>query len=1190
MTPKVRFLLIPIFLLLLNSVSAQTVNNGGDIDMRFLKDKIEIESGESIFNILLLSNKSNHEISFNIKLNTPKDWLIIGSSYEQISLPPNGSLSFPVRVSVSKNANGGVGYAIVAVLTDNNKSIYDSEYCFVKIPVKSVINVKANKKSRYFNHNTLKSTFSLKVENKGNIDEITNIKITPDKSIKILNGTDNILVEQRLVKTGENKTFKYEVQLNKDIDYKKYRVHKVNLEVSLHDSVISKTVWFKYLDWKYKNIFSELNYPLNIEFSAYNIFGNSTPIYIGKIFGNILFKRKKNIVYSFENYNQDPSTNNLWINSRMKIDFHTPKTNIFLGDYTGNFEHSMYGRGVFISQSIGENIKIKGVATRRLLQKSDNYGLSYSHSFPSLFTFELGGVYSQLPAYKTTANLEYGLIKTRILKQNLMLLIGSSQSTNNQLIKSKSSGWGYRLNFAGNIKSLKFSLRSHFGTSNYWGYSRGRQYTEANVSLPISENKHFRIQYYNQKYQPTYISDSVMHDDKFTSYQQLRPQMIYWVKKNISIYLAPIFEEQTTNTYSTNPDEGYFATFSGKAYLGVRVYNKFSDNSFSLYAKYGFTNVYNYSLVLNSISYEGRTAAETFNVSEFGASFMQKNFGVYLKYNIGPYNLSQQFSYFYSHIDSKSLSIIPYYERDLIDNKVRLILRGSYINNLSSKNSRININTGIKWNIGKGWSFRFTNTSSVQRVSNSSGSGSYTSTYFEAGIRKSFNISQPRLKYHDLKIVYYKDYNGNRIHDPNEPGVTSVLTDIQRANPIEDNKDPNYNGEFLPNELLSNQEGHVEYNNIVEGNYLINYTPQISFDNTYESESTTYKFTASKDTVLHIPFMERNKLFGRVHLNRNKNSALGDIPINNIKIIVEGNDRTYSALTDKDGYFELFVPVSDYYKVKINNIFHEHFSIRQAYYIVKFNGYKNFEVSFDFDEKERKISFDESEFLIDDDDVADDDFSFDDIKIIKQTNLRGITKDANSLMPLHAIVSIYNSKTNELISETASSKRTGVYFTSFFAGDNYYIKTTAKGYWTYKADLNIQQVTTFENLNHDILLNKIFLEEEIKTDNLNFKSESATLSPLAKAELDNIVNLLYLNPSVHIEVLGHADNVEALILNPTGLSEARATVVAAYLIKRGIREHRIKTKGLSNLFPKTTDDSEDGRARNRIAEIIVTAF
>ncbi|MCF6185132.1 MAG: OmpA family protein, partial [Bacteroidales bacterium] len=213
-----------------------------------------------------------------------------------------------------------------------------------------------------------------------------------------------------------------------------------------------------------------------------------------------------------------------------------------------------------------------------------------------------------------------------------------------------------------------------------------------------------------------------------------------------------------------------------------------------------------------------------------------------------------------------------------------------------------------------------------------------------------------------------------------------------------------------------------------------------------------------------------------------------------------------------------------------------------------------------------------------------------DIKVIKQTNLRGIIKDANSLLPLHAVVSIYNNKTHELISETASSRRTGVYFTSFFAGDNYNIKVKAKGYWTYTENLYINQITTFDNVNRDVLLRKIFIDEEIKTENLRFKSGNTELSALAHAELDNLIATLFLNPDVIIEIDGHTDDMEALTYDGRKLSEARAKAVAAYLIKNGLSEKRIKIRAVSNSEPKSRLDTPGGRAQNRRVSIKVAGF
>lgn len=1183
-------LLLFLLLFIVKDTISQNSLNKGDIEVRFLKDQVEIKKNKTFFNILYIKNKTDKSVSFNVQFNAPRGWKIIGNNFEKITLQAYAESSMPVRVSLSKHTNGGVGYAVIAVISDEKGSVYNTVYSFIKIPVISSVNIKLNKTYAYFNQKELQSDFSITVENSGNIDELLTIRFTPDKSLIVKKDYQEIITDNIELKSGESKNLRYEVVLNNEIDFKKYRIHKLPINIGVHDSVILKTIWFKYIDWKYKNETPEYKKPINIELTAYNIFGNSNPIYIGKLYGNILLKNRKDIFYSFENYNRKKGET-LWYNSRIETQFNSPGTTIFIGDYTGNFEHSMYGRGIYLSKKIGKNNILKTAYTKRIIRNTQNYAASFSRSFSKLLTAELGAVYSKDPVFRDNFRLGFAKITTNIFKNKLSLLYGNSLSDYNRFSHNiLYKGWGYRAGLNGNIKNMHFNLRSEYGTPNYYGYSQGRNYSEALINSSFAKNKLLILQYFNQTYRPRTITDSTIITNRFTKFQKLKTTVGFYTPNNIYMYAGPIFDKENTNNFIYFNPTDIFGTYTGMLEIGVRIYNKFIDNSFTFSAKYGFTSVYRYSLILNGVSYEGRLGEQQYNIAQITGSYKQKNFGVHLIYHLGPYNISQQFVYFYSLIYSKSLSIIPFYEKNLLNDKLRFTIRGSYINNLVSKNNRINLNTGITWFAGKSWTINFLNTSSFHRVNNNSESSSFSSSYFELGIRKSFDIQQPRLKYYNYTAVFFKDLNGNRIHDANEPGVSDVLTDISRAYPEQDLKDKNYNGEFLSNELYSNDEGKIQYDNIVEGVYNIKYTPKDIQNAHFESEGTQKQFIAKKDTVMYIPFMERNKLFGKISLHRSKHSALGEIPLGNIKITVEGNDKTYSALTDKDGYFEMYIPVSDYYKVKVNNIFREHFTLRQESYIIKFNGYKQFELSFDFDEKERKIHFDESDFLITDEDEASNKVSFEEIKIIKQTNLRGIIKDANSLSPIHAIVSIYNSKTRELISETASSRRTGVYFTSFFAGDNYNIKVKAKSYWTYTEDLYLNQITTYNNVNRDILLRKMYIDEEIKTENLKFKYESAELSALTKAELDNLLSVLFLNPEVIIEVGGHTDNMEALSVNGKQLSELRAKAVAGYLTKHGLSSKRIKIKAMSNNNPKSKLDTPAGRAQNRRVSIKVAGF
>jgi len=1193
MNVYLKYLFILFFVLGLSSIIlSQEVNlNREDIEIRYIKDKVEVAPGKSFFNILAIKNNSDQEQSFNIQFNTPKNWEVIGSSFEKITLPPMGDINIPVRVAVAKDAKGGVGYVVVAVLTDLTGSVLDTEYSFLNIPAKSVINIKTSKKSKYIDHKSLSSDFSVKIKNSGNIDEIININLIADKSLYFVKNNENLLIEDIHVPMNSEKLITYEVKLQKDIDYKKYKYHSVKLTFNLHDSIVNKTVWFNYLDWKFDNIYVNTVKPLNIELAAYDILGEGKPSFKAHLFGKILLKNKRDIYYSFQNRNSSNSTNNVWVNSYIDVNYNSLKTNIVFGDIHRNFHDINTGRGISFLQKINNKNIVKGLYTKNLQSSINNIGASYILNLKNATMMEIGGFSSDYQLLEMNSYLGYTKFSTKILKQSVSILYGQSTSDYHSIDRNyQLTGWSYNINLSGNIKNFMYNIDSRYGTPNYSGKLNGRMYTTANSSIIFSKRSNLHFRYSNTKYKPAYFINNENFSNRFTNYQNLAVIQNQRISNKANLFISSVFDKQSSNSFSSINQATPFTSYTAQGKVGLRYSEPYSRNSFSVSGKYGVTNIYNYPTEINELPVYINPDKIFFNVGEFRLNVMRKHFSFYFIYHYGPYNISQQFSYFYLTQFQKSINIIPVYERYFFNNKIKFTTRGTIISNIVSKNNRVNLNSYINWFAGKGWEFKLLNSTSFQQTKYGNNSSMYSSTYFELTIRKSFDFNQPRIKFYNYKAVYYKDLNGNRIHDANEPGVSQVLSDIKRSNPQADIEDPNYNGEFYTNNLISNPEGYIEYNNIPEGDYFMKYSPQNLNIGTFETEYVEKRFTINKDTVMHIPFIERNKLFGKITLNRTKHSALGEIPINNIKIVVEGNEKTYSTLTDKEGNFELYIPVADYYKVRVTNIFREHFNLRQEYYIVKFNGYKQFELSFDFDEKDRKIAFDESDFLIDDDDLADDDFSFDDIKVIKQTNLRGIVKDANSLIPIHATVSIHNINTHDLISETASSKRTGVYFTSFFAGNDYNIKATSKGYWTYKANLNIQQVTTFENITHDILLKKIIINEEIKTDNLHFKSYKAELSPLAMAELDNMLSTLFLNPSIHIEISGHSDNIEALTVNPIELSNARATSVASYLVKHGLSEKRIIIKSMGNSSPVTQDDSNSGRARNRRVEIRVAAY
>ncbi|BFP42149.1 hypothetical protein FGF1_29940 [Flavobacteriaceae bacterium GF1] len=111
-------------------------------------------------------------------------------------------------------------------------------------------------------------------------------------------------------------------------------------------------------------------------------------------------------------------------------------------------------------------------------------------------------------------------------------------------------------------------------------------------------------------------------------------------------------------------------------------------------------------------------------------------------------------------------------------------------------------------------------------------------------------------------------------------------------------------------------------------------------------------------------------------------------------------------------------------------------------------------------------------------------------------------------------------------------------------------------------------------------------ETELVTDtlyvfkNVHFDFDGFTIDVAAEKELLKVRQQLEYHKDLHLEIHGHTDNRGSEAYN-LALSERRAKTVVDYFIKAGIASNRISWKGHGSTKPKTTNDSEQGRAQNR---------
>ncbi len=103
---------------------------------------------------------------------------------------------------------------------------------------------------------------------------------------------------------------------------------------------------------------------------------------------------------------------------------------------------------------------------------------------------------------------------------------------------------------------------------------------------------------------------------------------------------------------------------------------------------------------------------------------------------------------------------------------------------------------------------------------------------------------------------------------------------------------------------------------------------------------------------------------------------------------------------------------------------------------------------------------------------------------------------------------------------------------------------------------------------------------------VNFNTGSAKLVTGSQDILDAAVNVLRENPSVSVIVEGHTDSRGSDAFNQR-LSERRAQSVVKYLVSRGIDANRLTARGRGESMPVASNDTKDGRRKNRRVDLIV---
>lgn len=118
----------------------------------------------------------------------------------------------------------------------------------------------------------------------------------------------------------------------------------------------------------------------------------------------------------------------------------------------------------------------------------------------------------------------------------------------------------------------------------------------------------------------------------------------------------------------------------------------------------------------------------------------------------------------------------------------------------------------------------------------------------------------------------------------------------------------------------------------------------------------------------------------------------------------------------------------------------------------------------------------------------------------------------------------------------------------------------------------------------DLDAKKVIVGQKLRINELNFVSDSSSITQDNYDILNEVYDFLVANPGIIIEIGGHTNTIPPHEYCDQ-LSTARAKNVAEYLYSRGIPKSRITYKGYGKREPLTDSTSAQGRQKNQRVEI-----
>lgn len=161
------------------------------------------------------------------------------------------------------------------------------------------------------------------------------------------------------------------------------------------------------------------------------------------------------------------------------------------------------------------------------------------------------------------------------------------------------------------------------------------------------------------------------------------------------------------------------------------------------------------------------------------------------------------------------------------------------------------------------------------------------------------------------------------------------------------------------------------------------------------------------------------------------------------------------------------------------------------------------------------------------------------------------------------------------------SFRDSVYRFSIFGSSKYEVSAAVDGYITAVAIVDPKKGVEGKIQRNLTLTPK---GQTIRLTHLIFEQGKSVIDPASFDELDEVAQMMIDHPKLVIQLEGHTDNLGSMTKNME-LSQDRVDEVKDYLVDKGVKKDRVKTKAFGGTKPLSNEKTVEARNLNRRVEI-----